>query len=149
MPDLLPALRQHLIANNVVRQPSVAGSKPPMWLEPMRGTPAPGETPPAGTAVEVGTSLVIAAYITGGVAPQPFGSWERRPIIELRFRGTSPKEIEQTELAITGLVIDRRDWTMGGLYVLESGQWRALQRVQADEQGYEFLSAYWFQLLRP
>jgi hypothetical protein len=36
-------------------------------------------------------------------------------------------------------LIDKRDWMMGGVYVVESEQWRALQRLGSDEQGYEYV----------
>jgi hypothetical protein len=45
-------------------------------------------------------------------------------------------------------LIDKRDFMMGGVYVVESEQWRALQRLGSDEQGYEYVVSYIFELLR-
>jgi hypothetical protein len=145
MPSLLTALRDHLVAQSIVRKPSVAGSAPPLWLEPQLGTPGPGE---GNNPVEVGSDLVLGAFLTGGFAPPPYGSFLRKPIVDIRFRGRSPQNIETTELAITKALIDRRDFTMGGLYVVECEQWRPLQRLGSDEQGFEYVSAYWFELIR-
>lgn len=145
MPALLTALRDQLIAQDIVRKPSVAGARPPLWLEPKFGTPAPGE---GDNATEIGTDLVLAAFVTGGFAPEPYGSWQRRPIVDIQYRGVNAVTIEQTELAVTGALIDRRDWMMGGLHVIECQQWNALARVGSDPQGFMFRSSYWFQLTR-
>jgi len=146
MPQLLTALREHLITEGLVRKPSVAGALPPLWLEPQLGVPAPGE---GNNPTEVGSDLVIGAYLTGGFAPPPYGSFLRKPIIDLRFRGRNPVTIENTELAISKALIDRRDWMMNTMYVVECEQWRPLQRLGSDEQGFEFVTAYWYELLRP
>lgn len=145
MADLLTALRDYLVSAGVVRKPSVAGVLPPLWLEKQLGVPAPGE----GQGNEVGSDLVLGAFLTGGFAPEPYGSWIRKPIIDIRFRGLSVQTIQTTELAITKALIDKRDWMMSTQYVVEAEQWRALQRLGSDEQGWEFVSAYWFELLRP
>lgn len=145
MPNLLTAVRDHLVSQNIVRKPSVAGSVPPLWLEPALGTPAPGE---GNNPIEVGSDLVLGAFLTGGFAPAPYGSFLRKPIVDIRFRGKSPQNIETTELAITKALIDKRDWTMGGLYVVECEQWRPLQRLGSDEQGFEFVVAFWWELIR-
>jgi hypothetical protein len=146
MPRLLAAMRDHLIAQGIVRKPSVVGSAPPLWVEPALGTPAPGE----GQGVEVGDELVLASFLTGGIAPDPYGSWHRQVIVDMRLRAKRdrPYLAEDVELAITKALIDRRDWMMAGLYVVESEQWRALQRLGSDEQGYEYVCAYTFELLR-
>jgi hypothetical protein len=147
MPNLLTALRDHLIAQAIVRKPSVAGSAPPLWLEPSLGTPAPGE---GNNPDETGEELVLGAFLTGGFSPAPYYSFIRKPIVDIRIRAGKDKAYlaEQIELAMTKVIIDRRDWTMGGLYVVESEQWRPLQRLGSDEQGSEHVVAYWFELLR-
>lgn len=149
-PRLLSALRDHLVTHGVVRKPSVAGSLPPMWLEPALGVPAPGE---GDNAVEIGQDLVLGAYLTGGFAPAAYSTL-RKPIVDIRIRTAKDKAYlaEDVELALTPLVRDRRDWTMGTapnqMYVVESQQWRALQRLGSDAQGYEHVTAYWFELVR-
>jgi hypothetical protein len=148
--SLLTALRDHLVTAGLVRKPSVPGALVPLWLEPQLGTPAPGE---GNNPTEVGSDLVIGAFLTGGFAPEPFASYQRRPIIDLRFRGRTPQNIETTELAITKQLIDRRDFMLGApgnqLHIIECEQWRALQRLGSDEQGFEYVTAFWFELARP
>lgn len=148
MPNLLSALRDHLVAQGIVRKPSVAGALPPLWLEPALGTPGPGE---GNNPTEIGSDLVLGAFLTGGFAPPPYGSFLRKPIVDIRIRALKDKAYlaEQIELAITKALIDRRDFTMGGLYVVECEQWRPLQRLGSDEQGYEYVVAYWWELIRP
>lgn len=150
MADLLSALRDHLVAQGIVRKPSVAGDRPPLWLEPMQGVPAPGE---GANATEIDPNLVLGAFLTGGLAPGRFESWWRQPIVDIRFRGRNVQTIQTTELAISKALIDRVDWVMGTganqLYVVECEQWRALQRLGSDEQGYEFVAAYIWQVYRP
>ena len=143
---VLSSMRDYLVAQNLVRKPSVAGSNPPMWLEPKLGVPAPGE---GNNPTEVGSDLVIGAYLTTGIAPGRYESWWRQPIVEVRFRGQTPQNIESTELAISKVLIDKVDWTMAGLYVVEAEQFQPLQRLGSDAQGYEYSTAYVFQLYRP
>lgn len=150
MPHLLNAMQAELIARNIVRKPGVGGTPPPLHLEPTLGVPAPGEgQPPAMDA-----NLVLGAFLTGGVAPDPYGSWHRQVIVDVRIRAKRDAAYlaEDIELAITKALIDKRDWTMGSgaatMYVVESEQWRALQRLGSDEQGFEFLTSYIFELLR-
>lgn len=149
MTDLLSELRNHLVAQGIVRRPSVAGGLPPFWLEPQMGVPAPGE---GKNPVEIGDTLVAGAFLTGGIAPGPFGSWVRKPIVDIRLRArgaTAVQDVQSVELAISKALIDRRDWTMGAMYVVEAEQWRALSRLGSDKQGWEFVVAYVFELYRP
>jgi hypothetical protein len=146
VPSLLTAIRDELVAHDIVRRPSVAGDQPPMWLEPALNTPAPGE---GKNPVEIGADVVIGAFLTGGFAPAPYAVL-RKPIVDLRIRAAKDKAYlaEEIELAITGRLIDRRDWMMGGLYIVESQQWRPLQRLGSGPQGHEYVVAFWFELIR-
>lgn len=141
-PLLLNAVRDHLVAQAVVRKPSVAGGLPPLWLEPRLGTPAPGE---GNNPVEVGSTIVLAAYQTGGIASPPYESFRRRDIVEFRLRSSTAPVALTTEQALRANLADKRNWTMGGLQVIESSEWRALSRLGSDEQGFEFLVAYLFE----
>ena len=147
--NLLSEIRNYLVAQGVVRKPSTAGALPPMWLEPQSGTPAPGE---GNNPVEVGPTLVVAAYLTGGFAQGPYESWLRKPVVDFRFRSKgagAPADIENIDLEITRRLTDKRDWMMAAMYVVQSSQYRALQRIGADTQGYEYVSSFWFELYRP
>jgi hypothetical protein len=146
--NLLTELRAHLVTAGIVRTPTGGGSLPVLWLEPRLGTPAPGETPVGGSAAQAHATAVVGAFLTNGFAPAPYMSFMRQPIVDLRIRTTTALAAEQLELAITAALIDRRDFMLGAMYVIECEQWRALQRLGSGPQGFEFVTAYWFQTLR-
>lgn len=142
--DLITNMRDYLIAQGLVRKPAVAGAAPPMWLDPKLGVPAPGE----GQGTEVGDPT-LGVFDTGGFALGPYmDSFARQPIAQINYRGTSPQAIKALELQITKLLADRRDWTMSTTYLVESSLWQPLQRIGSDTQGWEFSSAYRFELYR-
>jgi hypothetical protein len=146
---LLTALRDHLVIAGIARDPTVAGPLPPFWRDPKLGTPAPGD---GNNSTEVGTEAVIAAYLVGGTPTEPQGSWVRFPIVELRFRTTKGFLAEDMDIAICNQIHDRRDFMLGGaggLYVVECQQILPLQRLGSDEQGWEHLSQFRFELYRP
>lgn len=149
IPALLTALRDHLVTNAVGRDPATAGALPPIWREPKLGTPAVGEFPPNGAPSQAGSTAVIGLFLTGGLAPAPYESFARKPIVDFRLRTSTALVAEQLELDISKVLIDRRAFTMGGLYVIECEQWRPLQRLGSDEQGFEFTAGYLFELYRP
>lgn len=149
MPTLLTALRDHLVTNGIGRDPTVPGALPPVWREPKLGTPAPGEAPPNGNSTQAGTDAVIGLFITSGIAPQPYESFMRKPIVEARLRTSNADRAEQLELAMSAVLLDRRAFTMGGLFVIECEQFNALGRLGSDEQGFEFTTSYVFELYRP
>jgi hypothetical protein len=146
MPRLLDAFRTHLVAQGAVRVPRIAGAAPPLWLQPRQGAPAPGERPANGTDTEIGPDVVAAADISGGFPTGRFQSAWRFPIVEVRIRSRTAPLGEDLEAAITAAVIDRTNWTMGGLQVIESRHWRALTPVASDEQSFDFLVAYAFEI---
>lgn len=140
---LLSALREDLVDRGIVRKPSVAGPASPMWLEPRVGVPAPGE---GDVPVEVGQDMVLGAYLTGGISPQPYGSFLRKAIIDIRYRCSHPKLAEQAYVDITAALIDRRDFTLGGTtYIVECEEWRSLQRLGSDQQSFDYVSALIFE----
>lgn len=144
---ILPQFRDHLITAGLVRKPSVAGSAAPLWLEPQLGAPAPNESR-SGNAVEKGDPA-LAAFRTAGIAGGPYvAAWRKKPIIEIRYRGTNHAALETLDEAITATIEDRRDFTLGTLPVLECQRWREFQRIGSDEQGFEFLGAWWFETIR-
>jgi hypothetical protein len=146
MPRLLTALRDHLVSEGLVRIPRDVGTAPPMWLQPRNGTPGPGETPQNATGVEIGPDLVCGAYVSGGLTVPRFGSFARRPTVEVHLRARSAPLAEDLEAQITARLIDRTNWTMGGLAIIESMHWRALTPIASDAQSFDFLVAYLFEL---
>jgi hypothetical protein len=145
MPRLLNALSDHLVAQGLVREPDTPGPLPPLWLEPQHGLLAPGE---GKKPVQRGTDAVIGAYITGGFATRPFEGFLRYPTVELRFRTSAAPRAYDLEQAITPVLIDQRNWDMGGLQVIDCEEWRPFQYLRSDEQAFEHLVAYRFEIHR-
>lgn len=141
--EVLNALRTHLVARSVARVPRVAGSAPPLWIEPRKGTPAPGE---GQNPVERGANAVLAIFQGGGVPVRPYESWHRLDLVDIWLRTKSATVAFALEAQLRDELADRRDWLMGGLQVIESTNWRALQRVSSDEQSFTFTLAYLFEV---
>lgn len=114
-PLLMDYLRDWLIAQNVVRKPSVAGSLPPLYLSP-DAIPAPGD----GQAPNRSDNIVIAATWapeTPSARHEGFMSMDS-VAFWLRTR-TTPQAIE-THHMLRGLLHDQRHYDMAGLVVQES-----------------------------
>ena len=144
--ELLEHLRDHLIAQNIVRRPrdTTPAGKPPMWLEPKLGVPGPGE---GQNTTEVGPDIVIGAYDSTGIANQPYiAEYLRRPHVELRYRSRTAPLARQTARLIYSALCDKRGWYMAGLWIYQSLVCRDFQRVGSDEQGYEYLAEYEFEV---
>lgn len=140
--QLLTALREHLASEGLVRDPAVPGGEPPMWLEPRTGVRAPGE----GDAPERGDDVVLGAYVAGGVPPRPYESWQRRPTVDLRFRSRTAPLAHQLDAGIRAVLIDRRNWMLGSLRIIESQVWREFQPLGFDEQAFDYVTSWIFQL---
>lgn len=156
MPDVLGAMRTHLISEGIVRKPTTAGALPPLWLEPLQGVPAPGETMPRGGATEVGATVVAAAFLGSSEAPGPYESSWRKPTVDVWIRAADALSGRVLEEAITGALIDRREWMMGPLLVIESQVWRGLQPLPQGANAlatvgsrptHDWLVSYEFQVL--
>lgn len=141
MATLLEHFRDHLVSAGVVRIPRVAGTVPPLWLEPRDGAPAPGDK----TGTE-DSSTVLSAFLTGGLASRPYESFMRTDIVDVWVRATQAPAVFDLETGLRAAIIDKRAWDMAGLTVIESLQWRPLQRLGSDAQGFTFVCAFTFQI---
>lgn len=142
--EVIGPLRDYLVAQGVVRKPSVAGALPPCWLEPREGLPAPGEKPPNGSATQVGPTVVLGLFRTGGIAVGPYESSWRERTLDLRIRAQTGAQVRDIEQLITPLIIDKHGWQMGAMAVIDSEMWRELQPIQINVQGYHFVVSYRF-----
>jgi hypothetical protein len=143
MAYLLSALRSHLVAENIVRVPAVSGVKPPMWLEPRNGAPAPGE---GDSPTEIGHDAVLSAFVTGGIPARPREVELRKDVVDIWIRVAAANLAFDIEEQLRAAIVDRVDWTMGGLHIGESLQWRSpLQRLESGPQGWTFVSSYIFE----
>jgi hypothetical protein len=104
--------------------------------------PAPGE---GDAPVAVGADLVLGAYFTGGFPREPYAKELRRDTVELWLRASSSPAIFEAEKPITDAIIDKRNWLMGDLLVIESEQWRPLTPFDRSEQAFTFTVSYWFE----
>ena len=143
---LLDRLRQYLIDEGVVRSPRTAGSEPPMWLEPKLGAPAPGE---GENPTEVGPTITVSAFLGGGIPARPYEAFWRRQTVDLWLRTRTAPQAFDIDSSIYAAIADRRNWGMAGLLVIESRQWRELQRLGSDEQGFTFIASYLFETYAP
>lgn len=143
MPTLLGALRDHLISENIVRSPRVAGATPPMWLEPRDGAPAPGE---GENSTEVGATATVAAFRNGGIAARPYESMLQTLGVDLWLRVKTAPVADTLHGQIRAALIDKRNWTMGGVTVVESSEWATLQPLGSDHQGFTYVCKFMFEI---
>lgn len=141
---LLPEVRAYLVAQSLARVPSTAGAAAPMWLEPRKGTPAPGESP-GQNATEIGPTLVIAAWPGGGIPPASYESGFREDIVDFEIRARTAPVAHEWEEQARAALIDKRNWSMGAITIIESLLWRPMQLLSHDEQSYTYRMAVWFQ----
>lgn len=141
---LLDGLRAHLAGAGIVRIPRDAGTAPPMWLHPRDGVPAPGEGEPA-RRVEIGPDAVLGAFLTGGIPPRPYEAVLRRDIVDIRLRTKTAPLAMALDEQIRAALVDRRNWLMGGVRVIESRQWRAMQPLGSDAQAFDWVVAFLFE----
>lgn len=153
MPDtaaILGALRTHLRDAGLVRYASIAGPLPPAHIEPIGGSPAPGEAEPPGNDAD----LIISLYAGGELAVGEHDGYLLRTTIDVRYRGKTIQRILALDAAIVRELHDagggrRRGWAMGGVQLLESGVWTGLQPVDRSKgQGAEYVTKLYFEALR-
>lgn len=154
-PDLLSALRDFLIVEGLVRDPDVPGTgdpttwKPPLWLDPRLGPPAPGE----GDAPQKGHSITVSALTAPGVPSERFEQiYHRTDGVDLRIRSLKAPDAKKLEQTLRRRLADRRDWQLGDpakptriVRVIESLEFRPLQLLSSGEQGFDYVSGYLFQ----
>jgi hypothetical protein len=144
MPNLLDYVNDYLIAQNLVRDPRVAGSKPPLWLEPRDGVPAPGESP-KNNSTEMGPDIVVGAFNAQGIATGRHNGFMRIDAVDFWIRVRRAPLVDDFEKSLRTALHDKRGWSMTGLYVAESLVFRELQRIGADQSGWTFTTQYTFQ----
>lgn len=142
MATLADHLRTYLIAQGLGRDPRTAGAAPPVWRQPADGTPAPGEK----TGVEDGPTVVLGLMHSGGIPTPRFERDWRRDIVDIWIRSKTWPQTEQTYALLRSALVDKRQWTMGAITVIESQEWRPLGLLQADgQQGYTSQMAVLFE----
>lgn len=155
---LLLALQRDLSDAGLTRKPAVAGTVPPLWVEPADGAPEPGTK----SGVEDDPNTVLSMFYSGGVVGQ---GWERQVTVDvwMRAKANTPMlramdvdEDIRDRILPAGELVDgeRMNFKLAPgapeeLLVISARQWRELQRLGSSSgQGYTFVSSYWFQLYR-
>lgn len=149
-PDhLLPALRDYLAAQNLVRKPGVAGpsSGPPypFWLDPRRGVPYPGQTEGLGPN-ESHNDLQIGAYPATGIPSAPYEGFLVKLGATIWYRGRNSPLIQTVHEQIRGVLHDHRNINMNGLLVNQAQMTREIQRIGSGEEGYVYNTEYQFDM---
>lgn len=137
--DLLEYVRTYLVAEGLVKVPNTAGALPPLVLEPRNGAPAPAE----GDFED--EDLVISAFIASGIPSVRHEGFIRTDAVDFWVRATTPRDAVAFDQELVPLLHDKRGWDMAGLEVIESLQFRALQRLSSGPQGWTFTTEYTFE----
>ena len=147
---LLPCLRTYLAGLEVVRDPNTPNNTlPPLWLDPWRGTPYPGQAEGVGK-YGLHPTLVLAAYPETGIPSQPFQGFYRQKAVTIFLRGkTSPPVQAMFEQGLLANLHDKRNFLMDTLQINQSMNYRDLQRVGADENGFIYSCEFLFDLFGP
>ncbi len=145
-PNLLSAFRTYLVAEGLARVPATAGAAHPLWLEPRDGAPAPGE---GVSATEKDANLVISAFLATPIPRGVFEAEFRTDVIDVWIRSAKASTAHDFEpllrTAIIGATYGKRDWMMGGVRIIESREWRAMQRLGSSPQGFTYVISYLFE----
>lgn len=135
--QLLPSMRQYLIDAGVTRRPKDAGAQPPMWLDPRKGIPYPGQTEGL-AANESHPSMVLAAFPATGTPSVAYEGFIVKANATIWYRGLNSPPVQVLHEQIRGLLHDRHDYYMNGLWISESLFFRDKQRISSDERGYVY-----------
>jgi hypothetical protein len=147
MATLTDKVSDYLIAQGIARSPRTASALPPVWRQPINGTPAPGE----GTGVEVGDPTVLGLVRSGGIPAASNEAEWRYDIVDVWIRARKWTQVETTYAQIRSALIgtfagQRRGWSMDGFPVIEAREWRALALLEATStQGFTAQCAVLFE----
>lgn len=148
----LPAVRDHLIGAGICRKPNVAGTAPPMHLEPSGGVPAAGE----GTGAAVGPTLVFGLFMTSMLGPSAWADgYSDRQIVDVWIRAL-PGDSWRGPAAASAIAKQfapapyaaRHDWQMADASVIESRIWRPFQPIGSGPQGWTWTFGLYLETYR-
>lgn len=145
--QLMDAVRQHLLNEGLARTPGTPGPEPTVFVLPEGGAVAPGDKKGA----EDHPDVVLSLFYSGGFAARPYEPFLRRGTVDFWFRakprGGAPIALELEQLVREAFVgsasadtFGKRNWTMGGLLVHSTQEWRSVSPVPGVE-GHAFVWA--------
>ncbi|MEJ7783174.1 MAG: hypothetical protein WKF96_00125 [Solirubrobacteraceae bacterium] len=152
-------LRLSLIAAGIVRAPNAPGAAgrpwpPPAWRHPDTGPVGPGDVADAGGGdVSRDDGLVMTLMLAPGM-PMPAGAEDRERLgVDVWLRGTAVPPIIALGQAVRRHLLGfpanpggRTDWVMGGLYVIQSSEYKPLQPVGSEQGSYAFNAGFLFEI---
>jgi hypothetical protein len=146
--QLLPPLRDFLIAQGIARKPSVPGPLHPLWLDPRNGVPAPGLDGEGGTDKpdEIDENVVFGAFQVSGIPKPPYEqSHLRIDAVDIWIRSKNALLGREAAEPIIAALADQRQFDLGGLTIVESLLFRPLQLLGSDDNGYNFTMEFTFE----
>lgn len=156
-PTLIDRLRDFLVAEGLMRRPDQVGPGarpwlPPVWRMPDEGAIGPGDMADQGKPdAQRDDGLVVSLMFAPGI-PSPVGGEDMRTDgVDIVMRGRAVAPIADLERAVRDRLLGddpggRTDWVMGGLYVIQSRQWRPFQPISSGAGVYTFSVGYIFEL---
>lgn len=152
---LIDHLRDFLVTQTIARRTDQApvgpSPLPPVWRFPENGAVAPGDAAQEGRpATERDNGVVLSLMPAPGIPPAP-GTEERRiDGVDIWIRSTTVPPAWDLEAQIRSALLGtdpggRTDWTMAGLYVVQSSQYRAMQTLGYGDGAFSFVVGYLFE----
>ena len=145
---LLNFVRDHLVAQGIVRVPANAGPLPPLWLEPRHGVPEVGLDVESLSAAERSADLQIGAWQSTGEGTVPLEGELEVSYVLFRFVSSKTPVGHAVHNQIRAALDDKRNWSMAGQQVHASQLFRNWQFISSDDNGFNHLSEYrivtWF-----
>lgn len=142
MADLMTHLRTYLAAEEVTRDPQVAGDPPPLFLAPEKGAWFPGDL----EGVEDDSECIVSAFLSGGLPSRPYESMLRKRTVDFWIRCTKAPMAWQVDAGLYEALADKRAWDCAGLEVIESLPWREMAPLSGSAPGFTFITSYVFEL---
>lgn len=157
-PLTVDALRDQLVTSGIARRPDQPGPGarpwlPVVWRHPDQGAIGPGDPLDEGMAASArDDGLVLSLMYAPGIPPAA-GTEERRiDGVDVVLRGRVMRQIADLEIQVRNLLLGvppqpggRCDWTMSGLYIIQSRQWRSFAPLDARDGVFTFSVGYTFE----
>ncbi len=139
MADLLPNIRDFLVAQNAVRLPRTAGALHPLFLEPRNGAVAPGG---ADSSTENDADVIVSAFIAPGIPPRTYESFWRTDGIDFWIRARTAPLAVQFEALLRDKLHGQQNVMMGAERIVQAGIFTSMRRLGSGPEGYTFLTGY-------
>lgn len=157
MKTVVDALRDYLVDEGLVRRPDHPGAGarpwlPVAWRHPDNGAVGPGDAAQQKKpAAAQDDGLVVSLMYAPGIPPRPGEEERRTDGVDVVLRGNAMQPMADLEAEIRVRLLGdppdpggRADWTMAGLYVIQSSQWRPFQPLAAGNGVFTFTVGYVF-----